>query len=147
MASQIQCNSFSLELYQAIHNFTTGTGQVFKLALYTSAASLSADTTAYTATNESSGTGYTAGGVVLTNVTPVLVTDPATNAKVVVVTFANPTFISMTVTYRKALIYNASQANRAVAVFIFDSDRVISGGDVTFQMPPATASSALLRGI
>jgi hypothetical protein len=147
MAAQIQCDSFNLELYQAIHNFTTGTGQVFKLALYTSAASLSASTTAYTTANESSGVGYTAGGVVLTNVTPVLVTNPETNEKVVVVTFANPTFISLTVTYRQALIYNASQANRAVAVFIFDSDRVISGGDVTFQMPPATASSALLRGI
>lgn len=146
MALQIQCDSFKVELYQAIHNFTTGTGQVFKLALYTSAASLSASTTAYTTANESSGTGYTAGGVVLTNVTPVLVAaSPVAN--VVVVTFANPTFTSMTVTYRKALIYNASQANRAVAVFVFDSDRVISGGDVTFQMPPATAGSAILRGI
>jgi hypothetical protein len=147
MAAQIQCNSFSLELYRAIHNFTAGTGDVFKLALYTSAASLSADTTTYTTTNESSGFNYPAGGVVLTSVTPVLATDPVTQAKVVVTTFVNPTFNSMTTTYRQALIYNSSKANRAVAVFIFDSDRVISGGDLTFQMPPATASSALLRGI
>jgi len=147
MAAQIQCNSFSLELYRAIHNFTAGTGDVFKLALYTSAASLSADTTTYTTTNESSGFNYPAGGFVLTNVTPVLVTDPVTQEKVVVVTFANPTFNSMTTTYRQALIYNSSKANRAVAVFIFDSDRVLSGSNVTFQMPPATASSALLRGI
>ena len=147
MAAQIQCNSFSLELYRAIHNFTAGTGDVFKLALYTSAASLSADTTTYTTTNESSGFNYPAGGVVLTSVTPVLATDPVTQAKVVVTTFVNPTFNSMTTTYRQALIYNSSKANRAVAVFILDADRVLSGSNVTFQMPPATASSALLRGI
>jgi hypothetical protein len=146
MASQILCNSFKAELFQAIHNFTASTGDVFKLALYTSAASLSASTTAYSATNESSGTGYTAGGVVITSVTPVLVAGP-TGEKVVIGTFASPTIYSLTVTYRQALIYNSSKANRAVAVFIFDSDRVISGGDVTFQMPPATASSAILRGI
>lgn len=147
MVSQIQCYSFSLELYKAIHDFTAGTGDVFKLALYTSAASLSANTTTYTTTNESSGTGYPAGGVAVTNVTPVLVTDPPTGAKVVVVTFANPTFNSISVTYRQALIYNSSKANRAVAVFIFDSDRVINSADVTFQMPAPNASSALLRGI
>jgi hypothetical protein len=147
MASQIQCNSFSLELYKAIHDFTAGTGDVFKLALYTSAASLSANTTAYSTTNESSGTGYTAGGVVLTSVTPVLVIDPVTGVKVVVSTFANPTIYSVAITYRQALIYNSSKANRAVAVFIFDSDRVINSGDVTFQMPAPNASSALLRGL
>jgi hypothetical protein len=147
MASQIQCESFSLELYRAIHDFTAGTGDVFKLALYTSAATLSASTTVYSTANEAAGFGYTAGGVALTSVTPVLVTDPATQEKVVVVTFANPVISPVTITYRQALIYNSSKANRAVAVFIFDSDRVISGGSVTFQMPPATASSALLRGI
>ena len=141
MASQIQCNSFSLELYQAIHNFTASTGDVFKLALYTSAASLSANTTAYSTTNESSGTNYTAGGATLTKVTPVL------SGSTVVVSFNDLVFSSLTVTYRQVLIYNSSKANRAVAVFVFDSDRVISGGNVTFQMPPATASSAILRGI
>lgn len=141
MASQILCNSFKAELFQAVHNFTAGTGDVFKLALYTSAASLSANTTTYTTTNESSGTGYTAGGVALTSVTPAL------SGSTVIVTFANPTFNSISVTYRQALIYNSSKANRAVAVFIFDSDRVINSGNVTFQMPPATASSAILRGL
>jgi hypothetical protein len=147
MAAQIQCDSFSLELYRAIHDFTAGTGDVFKLALYTSAASLSASTTAYSPTNESSGFNYPAGGFALTNVTPILVTDPATSEKVVVTTFNNLEAGSVTVTYRQALIYNSSKANRAVAVFIFDSDRVRTNGDLTFQMPPATASSALLRGI
>lgn len=141
MASQILCNSFKAELFQAIHNFTASTGDVFKLALYTSAASLSASTTAYSATNESSGTGYTAGGSALTKVTPVL------SGSTVVVTFNDLLFSSLTVTYRQVFIYNSSKANRAVAVFTFDSDRVISGGDVTFQMPAATASSAILRGI
>jgi hypothetical protein len=147
MASQIQCNSFSLELYLAIHNFTAGTGDIFKLALYTSAASLSASTTSYTTANESSGVGYTAGGLALTNTTPVLVTDPIAQAEVVVITFGNLTFNSVTLTYRQALIYNSSKANRAVAVFIFDTDRVINNGDVIFQMPAPNASSALLRGI
>jgi len=141
MASQILCNSFKAELFQAIHNFTASTGDVFKLALYTSAASLSANTTAYSTTNESSGTNYTAGGATLTKVTPVL------SGSTVVVSFNDLVFSSLTVTYRQVLIYNSSKANRAVAVFVFDSDRVISGGNVTFQMPPATASSAILRGI
>jgi hypothetical protein len=147
MASQILCNSFKAELFQGIHNFTAITGDVFKLALYTSAASLSASTTAYSTTNESSGTNYTAGGIALTNITPVLATDPTTGAKVAVTTFVDPVFSLVAVTYRQALIYNSSKANRAVAVFVFDSDRVISGTNLTFQMPAATASSAILRGI
>ena len=141
MASQILCNSFKVELFQAIHNFTASTGDVFKLALYTSAASLSANTTVYSTTNESSGTNYTAGGAALTNVTPVL------SGSTVVVSFNDLVFSTLTVTYRQVLIYNSSKANRAAAVFIFDSDRVINSGDVTFQMPPATASSAILRGL
>jgi len=141
MASQILCNSFKAELFQAIHNFTASTGDVFKLALYTSAASLSANTTAYSTTNESAGVNYTAGGATLTKVTPAL------SGSTVIVTFNDLVFNSLTATYRQVLIYNSSKANRAVAVFVFDSDRVISGGNVTFQMPPATASSAILRGI
>jgi hypothetical protein len=141
MASQILCNSFKAELFQGIHNFTAITGDVFKLALYTSAASLSASTTAYSTTNESSGTNYTAGGGLLTKVTPVM------SGSTAVVTFGDLVFGLITVTYRQVLIYNSSKANRAVAVFVFDSDRVLSGTDLTFQMPPANASSAILRGI
>ena len=141
MPSQILCNSFKVELFQAVHNFTASTGDVFKLALYTAAAPLSDSTTAYTTTNESSGTNYTAGGIALTNVTPVL------SGTTAVVTFGSPTFSGVVLTYRKVLIYNSSKANRAVAVFIFDTDRVISSGDLVFTMPPATASSAILRGL
>jgi hypothetical protein len=141
MASQILCNSFKAELFQALHNFTAGTGDVFKLALYTSAATLSANTTAYTTLNESSGTNYTAGGTALSNVTPVL------SGTTAVVTFGSPTFPGVVLTYRQALLYNSTKANRAVAVFIFDTDRVISSGDLVFTMPPATASSAILRGL
>ena len=141
MPSQILCNSFKVEIFQAVHNFTASTGDVFKLALYTAAAPLSDSTTAYTTTNESSGTNYTAGGATLANVTPVL------SGTTAVVTFGSPTFPGVVLTYRKALIYNSSKANRAVAVFIFDTDRVISSGDLVFTMPPATASSAILRGL
>lgn len=141
MASQILCNSFKVELFQAVHDFTASTGDVFKLALYSEAAPLSASTTTYSTTAESSGTNYTAGGAALANVSPVLAGTTA------VVTFADLTFSSVVLTYRKALIYNSSKANRAVAVFIFDTDRVISSGDLVFTMPPATASSAILRGL
>lgn len=141
MAAQLQCNSFKVELYQAIHNFTPVTGDVFKLALYTSAASLSVNTTAYSATNESSGFNYTVGGFALTKVTPVL------SGSTAIVTFTDLEVGSVTVTYRQALIYNSSKANRAVAVFIFDSDRVLTNGDLIFRMPPANVSSALLRGL
>ena len=141
MASQILCNSFKVELFKAIHDFTAITGDVFKLALYTSAASLSANTTIYSTANESVGTNYAPGGGFLTKVTPVL------SGSTAIISFNDLVLSSMTVTYRQVLIYNSSKANRAVAVFIFDSDRVISGGDVTFQMPPATASSAILRGL
>jgi hypothetical protein len=137
--TQVICNSFKVELFKAIHDFTTSTGDVFKIALYTSASTVGASTTAYTATNESSGAGYTPGGVALTSVTPVLI------GTFVVVDFADVTISSATITYRKALIYNSTKANRAVAAFDFGSDRVISGGNIIIQMPTPDATSAILR--
>lgn len=137
--SQVVCNSFKVELFKAIHDFTASTGDTFKIALYTSASTISAATTAYTTTNEAVGTGYTAGGATLTSVTPVL------DGITVVVDFADVTISTVTLTYRKALIYNSTKANRAVAVFDFGSDRVISGGNLIIQMPTPNASSAILR--
>ena len=137
--SQVVCNSFKVELFKAIHDFTASTGDTFKIALYTSASTISASTTAYTTTNEAVGTGYTAGGATLTSVTPVL------DGITVVVDFADVTINTVTLTYRKALIYNSTKANRAVAVFDFGSDRVISGGNLIIQMPTPNASSAILR--
>ena len=137
--SQVICNSFKVEVFRAIHDFTTGTGDTFKIALYTSASTIGASTTVYSTTNEAVGTGYTAGGANLTSVTPTLI------GNTMVIDFADVTISTVTLTYRRALIYNSTKANRAVAVFDFGSDRVISGGNLIIQMPVPDASSAILR--
>jgi hypothetical protein len=137
--SQVVCNSFKVELFKAIHDFTASTGDTFKVALYTSASTVGAATTAYTTTNEAVGTGYPAGGATLASVTPTL------DGITVVIDFADVTISTVTLTYRKALIYNSTKANRAVAAFDFGSDRVISGGNLIIQMPVPNASSAILR--
>jgi hypothetical protein len=151
--TQAICTSFKQELLQGIHNFTngsgggttttTGTGNAFKLALYTSSATLDATTTAYTVTNEVSGTGYSAGGGALTNVTP------TTSGTTALTDFADLTFSSATITARGALIYNSSTtagtANRAVVVLDFGGDKSSSAGDFTIQFPTADASNAIIR--
>ena len=137
--AQILCNSFKVELFQAIHNFVTGAGDTFKIALYTSAANLSASTTSYSSTNESVGAGYTPGGIVLSAVSPVL------DGSTAIVSFSNISYGPVYVTYRQMLIYNSTESNRAVAVFVFDEDRTISGGDLIIDFPPATATNAILR--
>jgi hypothetical protein len=137
--SQVVCNSFKVEVFRAIHDFTASTGDTFKIALYTSASTIGAATTVYTTTNEAVGTGYTAGGANLTSVTPILI------GNTMVIDFADVTISAVTLTYRKALIYNSTKANRAVAAFDFGSDRVISGGNLIIQMPTPDPSSAILR--
>jgi hypothetical protein len=151
--TQAVCTSFKQELLQGIHNFTngsgggttttTGTGNAFKLALYTSSATLDATTTAYTVTNEVSGTGYSAGGGALTNVTP------TTSGTTALTDFADLTFSSATITARGALIYNSSTtagtANRAVLVLDFGGDKTSTAGDFTIQFPTADASNAIIR--
>jgi len=136
---QVVCNSFKVELFKAIHDFTTSTGDTFKIALYTSASTVGASTTAYTTAGEVSGPGYTAGGATLAAVTPTLV------GTTVVIDFADVTFSGVTLTYVKALIYNSTKANRAVAAFDFESNRTVSGGNLIIQMPPPDPSSAILR--
>jgi hypothetical protein len=130
---QTQTTSFKTELYQAIHNFTTDT---FKIALYTANADLNAATTAYNATNEVTGPGYAAGGVVLTDAT--LGSDGYT----AYVNFANAVF-GASVTSRCALIYNSSKANRSVAVLDFGSDK--TSANFTITMPANTVTTALIR--
>lgn len=151
--TQAVCTSFKQELLQGIHNFTngsgggttttTGTGNAFKLALYTSSATLDATTTAYTATNEVAGTGYSAGGGALTNVTP------TTSGTTALTDFADLTFSSATITARGALIYNSSttagSADRAVLVLDFGGDKTSTAGDFTIQFPTADASNAIIR--
>lgn len=137
--TQAMCTSFKVEILQAVHDFTNSTGDVFKIALYTSSATMSAATTAYSATNEASGTGYTAGGNTLTNVTP---TSSGTTA---FTDFADTTWSTATITARGALIYNSSESNKAVAVLDFGSDKSSSAGDFTIVFPAADASNAIIR--
>lgn len=134
------CTSFKTELLQAVHNFTNGTGDTFKLALYTNSASFTAATTAYTATNEVVGTGYTAGGGTLTNVTP---TSSGTTA---FTDFADLTFSTATITARGAMIYNDTAAgDPSVVILDFGSDKTSTAGDFTIVFPAADATNAIIR--
>ena len=138
--TQAMCTSFKVELLTGTHDFTNSTGDTFKLALYTSSASLDASTTAYTVSNEASGTGYSAGGGTLTNVTP---TSSGTTA---FTDFADLTFSSATITARGCLIYNDTEAgDPAVAVLDFGGDKTSTNGDFTIQFPAADASNAIIR--
>ena len=137
--SQAMCTSFKVELLTATHNFTASTGDVFKIALYTSSASLDATTTAYTTSNEVVGTGYTAGGNTLTNVTP---TSSGTTA---LTDFADTTWSTATITARGAMIYNSSKSNKAVCILDFGSDKTSTAGNFTIVFPVADASNAIIR--
>jgi len=137
--TQAMCTSFKQELLTGTHNFTTSTGDTFKLALFTSSATLGASTTAYTTSNEVSGTGYTAGGAALTNVTP------TTSGTTALTDFADLTFSSATITANGALIYNDDQSDKAVIVLAFGGDKTSTNGDFTIQFPTADASNAIIR--
>ena len=142
--SQAMCTSFKQELLQGQHNFTASTGHTFKLALYTSSATLDATTTDYSATNEVSGTGYSAGGGTLTNVTP------TTSGTTAFTDFADLTFSSATITANGALIYNTTTGGGtgttdAVVVLAFGGDKTSTAGDFTIQFPTADASNAIIR--
>lgn len=138
--SQAMCTSFKKELLTGTHDFTASTGNTFKLALYTSSATLGASTTAYSSTNEVSGTGYSAGGGTLTNVTP------TTSGTTALTDFADLTFSSATITANGALIYNDTAAgDPAVVVLAFGGDKTATSGDFTIQFPTADASNAIIR--
>ena len=138
--SQAMCTSFKVELLQGVHNFTNSSGNTFNIALYTSSASLGAGTTAYTTSNEVSGTNYTAKGQALTNVTP---TSSSTTA---LTDFTDETFSNVTLTARGALIFNDSASgDPAVCVLDFGSDKSASSGDFTIVFPAADSSNAIKR--
>lgn len=137
--TQALCTSFKKELFEGTHDFSASGGDTFKIALYTSSASLDATTTAYSATNEVSGTGYSAGGATLTNV------DPASSGTTAFVDFDNVTWASSSITARGALIYNSSKSNKAVCVLDFGSDKTSSSSDFTVTFPSADASNAIVR--
>lgn len=137
--TQALCTSFKKELLTATHNFTNGGGHTFKLALYTSSATMDSSTTVYSATNEAAGTNYSAGGNALTNVTP---TSSGTTAYT---DFSDLVFTNVTVTARGALIYNTSATNKSVCVLDFGSDKTATAADMTIIFPTADSSNAIIR--
>ena len=136
------CNSFKTEILKAVHNFTASSGNTFNIALYTSSATLNKSTTAYSSTNEisnTSGSAYVAGGKALTSVTPALSTDTAC------CDFADISYTSASFTANGCLIYNDTNADRAVCAVAFGSDKTVSSGTFTIQFPAADASNAIVR--
>ena len=135
------CTSFKVELMKAVHNFTTSTGNTFKLALYDNSASFTASTTAYTATNEVANSGtYAAGGGTLTNVTPIATGTTAFTD------FTDLSFTSATITAFGALIYNDTAAgNPTVCVLDFGGAKTSTSGTFTIIFPTADASNAIIR--
>ena len=134
------CTSFKKELLEAVHNFKNTGGSTFNLALYTSSASLGASTTAYTTSNEVSGTGYTAKGASLTRV------DPSTSGTTALTDFSDLTFSSSSITARGCLIFNDSASgDPAVCAMDLGGDKTSSSGDFTVQFPTADSSNAIIR--
>lgn len=136
---QTMCTSFKAEVAQALHNFTAGTGDVFKLALYVATANLGADTTVYTSTGEASGTNYTAGGIALTNITPLAASNTGYWS------FDDATFSNVTLTCAGALIYNSTNGNRAVCVLNFGQTITKTASNLVITFPPMGATDSVLR--
>jgi hypothetical protein len=138
------CTSFKKELLERKHDFNATSGHTFKIALYTSSASLGASTTNYTTSNEVVGTGYTAGGIALTNI------DPTSSGTTAFIDFADATWPSATITAAGAVIYNTTTdggtgTTNAVAVISFGGDKTSTNGDFVVQFPVADASNAIIR--
>ena len=148
--TQAMTTSFKGEILLGVHDFRATGGDTFKLALYTSAADLGAATTAYTSSNEVSGTGYTAGGGTLSNLGGAV-----TSGTTAFTDFNDLTFANATITARGALIYNTTPSaqsnsntaltNPAVAVLDFGSDKTSTAGDFTIVFPAPAASTAIIR--
>jgi hypothetical protein len=145
--TQAMCTSFMGELMTATHNFTTGTGNTFKAALFLASATYNASTTAYSTTGEVTGTNYSAGGVTVTNGTSPLSTNSSTTAGVgywtpsASITYTN---VTLTTAFDAVLIYNSTSSNKAVSVHTFGS-QTVTAGTFTLTMPSNTTSTALLR--
>jgi hypothetical protein len=139
--TQAMATSFKVGLLDGVFDFGTGTSQVFKIALYTASATLDSTTTAYTTSNEVTGTGYTAGGNTL-----VVSQVPTSTGTTAFLDFADSTWASATITARGALIYLANgTTNDAVCVLDFGSDKTSTNGNFTVIFPAADASNAILR--
>jgi hypothetical protein len=144
--SQAMATSFKVDILNGVHAFGTSvvrastSADTFKIALYTSSATLDASTTAYSVTNEVSGTGYVAGGNTL-----VISQVPTSTGTTAFLDFADTTWAAATITANGALIYNSTQSDKAVAVLAFGGDKTSTAGDFTIQFPTADASSAIIR--
>ena len=134
------CTSFKVELLKAVHNFSASGGDTFKIALYDNSASFTAATTAYTATNEVVGAGYTAGGGTLTNI------EPTSSGTTAFLDFADFTFSAATITARGAFIYNDTAAgDPVVCVLDFGGAKTSTSGTFTIIFPAADATNAIIR--
>jgi len=138
--TQAMCTSFKVALLDGEMDFSSDTSQTFKIALYTSSATLGAATTAYSTTNEVTGTGYTAGGNTLT-----IAANPASSGTTAFLDFTDTTWTTATITARGALIYKSGGGDPAVAVLDFGSDKTSTAGNFTIQFPAADASNAIVR--
>lgn len=133
------CNSFKVEILKGLHDFSASTGHTFKLALYSSAATLSKATTVYSSSNEVANSGsYAAGGLALTSATPVLDSDTA------ICDFSDVSATAATITARGGLIYNTSASNKAVQVLDFGSDKTSTAGTFSITFPAPAAGTAIL---
>jgi hypothetical protein len=134
--SQALCTSFKSDLLGGVHDLDT---HVLKMALFTSSATLGATTTAYSTTNEVTGTGYSAGGETIANVSI------STDGTTAYIDCDDVTWSSATITANGALIYNSSASNKAIAVLAFGGDKTSTNGDFTVQMPAPGGSTAIIR--
>ena len=145
-SGNFMCTSFKKELLYGAHDFDVSTGDTFKIALYTSSATMTAATTAYATTNETSGTAYVAGGEALTPV------DPTSSGTTALTDFSDETWSTATITARGALIYNTTPnttsialTNPSVVVLDFGADKTSTAGDFTVVFPTADSSNAIIR--
>ena len=138
--TQAMCSSFKTALLNGEMDFSSDTSQTFKIALYTSSATLSAATTAYSTTNEVSGTGYTAGGNTLT-----IAANPALSGTTAFLDFSDTTWSSSSITARGALIYKSATGNPAIAVSDFGENKQSSSANFVISFPTADANNAIIR--
>ena len=138
--TQAMCTSFKQALLDGEMDFSSNTAQSYKIALYTSSASLDAATTAYTTSNEVTGTGYTAGGNTLS-----ISTNPTTGGTTAFLSFNTTTWTTATITARGALIYQAGGSTPAVAVLDFGGNKTSTAGDFQITFPTADATNAIIR--
>ena len=145
--TQAMATSFKVEILDGVHNFGVGVvrgstaADVFKIALYTSSATLSATTTAYTTSNEvATAGGYTAGGNTLT-----ISQVPTSTTTTAWLDFTDSTWTAATITANGAMIYNSTQGNKCVAILAFGGDKTSTSGDFTIIFPTANDTSAIIR--